>query len=125
MEEMVLCRSAAAEKTLSFRALRSWREKLVGLLGTGEEASPVALCGCSSVHTVGMAYPIDVALVSRNGKVLAARRGVPPFRLVRAPGAYYAFERPCSADSWPDVGSWLAIARCGGSGPRKGREHHA
>ena len=121
----MLCRSTAAGKTLSFKALHSWREKLVGLLGTGEEASPVALCGCASVHTVGMAYPIDVALVSREGKVLAVRRDVPPFRLVRAPGAYYALERPCSADAWPDVGSWLAIARCDGSRPRKECERHA
>jgi hypothetical protein len=119
MDEMVLCRSTAAGKTLAFRALRGWREKLVGLLGTNEEACPVALCGCSSVHTVGMGYPIDVALVSRNGKVLAARRDVPPFRLLRAPGAYYAFERPCSGESWPDAGSWLSIARCDGTGLRK------
>ena len=121
----MLCRSTAAGKTLSFKALHSWREKLVGLLGTGEEATPVALCGCASVHTVGMGYPIDVALVSRDGKVLAARRDVPPFRLVRASGAYYALERPCSTDAWPDVGSWLAIARCEGSKSRKEYEHHA
>ena len=121
----MLCRSTAAGKTLAFRALRGWREKMVGLLGTSEEAGPVALCGCSSVHTVGMGYPIDVALVSREGKVLAARRDVPPFRLVRAPGAYYAFERPRSVDSWPDAGSWLAIARCDGSDVRKEAERDA
>ena len=125
MEDMVLCRSTAAGKTLAFRALCGWREKLVGLLGTSEGARPVVLCGCSSVHTVGMGYPIDVALVSRNGKVLAARRDVPPFRLVRAPGAYYAFERPRSGETWPDVGSWLSIARCDGSMSRKEGERDA
>ncbi len=125
MEEMVLCRSTAAGKTLAFRALRGWREKLVGLLGTSAEARPVALCGCSSIHTVGMGYPIDVALVSRDGKVLAARRDMPPFRLMHAPGAYYAFERPCSCESWPDAGSWLAIARCNGSSSRKEGERDA
>ena len=121
----MLCKSTAAGKTLAFRALRGWREKLVGLLGTDEEATPVALCGCASVHTVGMGYPIDVALVSRDGKVLVARRDVPPFRLVRASGAYYALERPRSADAWPDVGSWLAIARCAGSNLTKECGHHA
>lgn len=110
MENFVLCRITSAGRTLSFRALRSWRERLVGLLGTRRDAGPVALCGCSSVHTVGMRYAIDVALVTRGGRVLASRRCVPPFRLMMAPGAYYAFERPVSDAPWPEVGSWIAIA---------------
>ncbi|MDO4536741.1 MAG: hypothetical protein Q4B54_01155 [Coriobacteriales bacterium] len=81
-----------------------------GLLGTDCSAEPVALVPCSSIHTWGMRYYIDVALVSANGVVLKACRAVPPARLVSAPGARYALERPCSRDVWPETGSLVSIA---------------
>ena len=90
--------------------LTSFQEKLRGLLGASPHADGVALCRCSSVHTWGMAYPIDVALVSRQGVVLLSQREVGPCRLLGARGAYYALERPSSVEPWPRVGSWLSIA---------------
>lgn len=94
---------------LAFRALRGWWERLVGLLGTGPGASPVALFPCSSVHTLGMRYAIDVALVADDGLVLASRRGVGPGCVVTAPGARYALERPTSDAPWPVRGAWVRI----------------
>ena len=110
MGEMLLCRLTDARATLAFAPLRGFRQKLMGLLGTRCDSPPVALCDCSSVHTFGMGYDIDVALVTHNGRVVASKQHVPPGRIVRAPGAWYALERPASTDPWPHVGSWLGIA---------------
>lgn len=96
---------------LRFRALRTWWQKLRGLLGTSPAARPVVLCGCSSIHTVGMRYPLDVALVSGKGTVLACERGVPAGRVVSAAGAWYAFERPSGEDGapWPATGQKVHV----------------
>lgn len=86
--------------------LTGW-ERLVGLLGTRADARPVALVGCSSVHTFGMRYAIDVALVRGDGYVVAARRSVAPARVFGAHDAHYAIERPASEGPWPVAGDWL------------------
>lgn len=44
-----------------------------GLLGTDEVAGALWITRCPSVHMVGMRYPIDVAVVDRDGTVLAVR----------------------------------------------------
>ena len=80
------------------------------MLGTSDDAKPVVLCGCSSIHTWGMRYAIDVALVTREGEVVLAMRNIVPWRLVSARGAYYAFERPASADPWFVGGTKIEIA---------------
>lgn len=95
--------------TLGFRVLSSWAERLVGLLGTGPSAPPVALMRCGSIHTYGMAYPIDVALVGRHGEVLASVRALPPGRVLSHAAAYCAFERPASPCPWPLVGEALRV----------------
>ena len=110
MRGEMLCAMPGSKRHLRFRALRGLRDKARGLLRTDDDARPVALCGCSSIHTLGMRYPIDVAFVARNGRVVDARRGVPPGRVLAAPGAHYVLERPLSDDPWPCKGSWLAIA---------------
>lgn len=96
----------------SFCVLRSWRERLVGLLGTSRgdcAARPVLLTGCSSVHTFGMRYPIDVAFVDERGVVVGAQRGLAPGRLMRATGACWALERPSSRAVWPVAGDVLRL----------------
>jgi uncharacterized protein len=41
-----------------------------GLLGTDGVEGALWITRCPSVHMVGMRYPIDVAVVDRNGQVL-------------------------------------------------------
>jgi uncharacterized membrane protein (UPF0127 family) len=41
-----------------------------GLLGTDEVDGALWITRCPSVHMMGMRYPIDVAVVDRNGQVL-------------------------------------------------------
>lgn len=106
----ILCKMTDSGVVMSVRALKTMGDRLRGLLGTDDDAEEVALCGCSSIHTWGMRYNLDVALVSRKGEVLKSVRSVPPRRFVSAPGAYYAFERPASHQAWPSQGSWVSIA---------------
>ena len=56
------------------RLLSTWGERLRGLLGTGPDAEPAMLVRCGSVHTFGMTYALDVALVGELGEVLLGCR---------------------------------------------------
>ncbi|MBM6675724.1 DUF192 domain-containing protein [Olsenella uli] len=95
--------------TLELRVLTTWAARLRGLLGTGPDADPVMLARCPSVHTFGMRYPIDVALVGERGEVLAVRRSVPPRELVSHPEACCAIERPAAAGEWLEEGEHLWV----------------
>ncbi len=70
-------------------------------------ARPVLIEPCSSIHTCAMGYSIDVAMLDGQGRVVRARRAMPPWRLLGCRGAAMALERPSSSDPWPDVGDVL------------------
>lgn len=95
---------------LRFYVLSSWIGRLKGLLGMARDdarARPLALVGCASVHTVGMAFDIDVALVGADGHVVAARRGMRPGQVFGHRAAACALERPSEQSPWPEVGERL------------------
>lgn len=99
--------SDGAWETESFRVVYGFWQRLRGLLGTrrGDVRSvPLLLVGCPSVHTFGMAYPIDVVLVNGEGSVVRSWREVPAWRVLRCPGASHALERPSSNAAWPREG---------------------
>lgn len=91
------------------RVLSTWAERLRGLLGTNEGAAPVLLVRCPSIHTFGMRYPLDVALVGELGEVLAVRRGLPPREFLGHPEACCAIERPASPGEWIEEGEHLWV----------------
>jgi hypothetical protein len=93
-------RSFGSSELLRFRALTRPLERLRGLLGTASDAEPVALVGCSSVHTIGMRYRLDIAFVGRSGTVLEVWRSVPPGRLLAHRRAWVTLERPHVRGSW-------------------------
>ncbi len=69
--------------------------RMRGLLGRPcpPEGEGLLLVPCNQVHMVGMAYPIDVAFISLEGKVLRVGRTRRPWRLTaRVLGAVYALE---------------------------------
>jgi hypothetical protein len=109
MAGFLSCRVHRELSSVRFRRLESFGERLVGLLGTDVSAEPVVLCGCSSIHTVGMAYSIDVAFAARDGHVLLAQRAVVPCRMLSAHGAYYVFERPTSEEPWFREGTTIEM----------------
>jgi uncharacterized membrane protein (UPF0127 family) len=94
---------------MTFRALSGHLERLRGLLLTDCDAEPVALLGCSSIHTFGMAYPIDLVFVDDDGAVLKACLAVPPGRVVSSHRARHVIERPASSRPWPHVGERMRI----------------
>ena len=56
-----------------------------GLLGRESFAagSGLYLIPCPWIHTFGMSFPIDVAFLAKDGRVLALHAGLPPNRLSR------------------------------------------
>lgn len=106
---MLVERGVRDGATLSFRALRSFLQRMRGLLGTGVTAEPVALVGCSSIHTFGMRYRIDVAFVGRAGQVLDVYRSVSPGRLLSHERAWLVLERPHGRGSWLMPGECVRI----------------
>ncbi len=99
--------------THELMVLRTWPERLKGLLGTGRDASPVLLVRCASVHTFGMTYPLDLAFVGETGEVLQVVCGVDPGECVSHPMAFCVMERPTCGDDWPEEGEHLWIASVG------------
>ncbi len=80
------------------RALRTGNalERMRGLLGRPPLAPGEGLLiePCGSVHTAGMAYPIDVVFLDREWRVLKQVPGLRPWRMAGALGGRLALELP-------------------------------
>ena len=78
--------------------------KMRGLLGTKPTGRGQAcwLTGCSSVHTLGMQYALDLYFLDRNGRILCIQNRLNPWRLSRwVPWARQVLEVE---------GGWIAVA---------------
>jgi hypothetical protein len=75
------------------------RARLLGLSGLDlESAGPGLLIPrCSSVHTFGMRFPLDIHFLDRDGGVVSARFGVGRRRFVSHRGAEAVLELPSPA----------------------------
>jgi uncharacterized protein len=64
------------------RSASSAWERTVGLIGAQDlpAGSGLWLEPCSTVHTIGMRFAIDVVLLNESGRVLAVAPNVPPLR---------------------------------------------
>jgi uncharacterized membrane protein (UPF0127 family) len=67
--------------TVEVAATRATRRK--GLLGRTalDRSSGLLIVPCLSVHTAFMQFPIDVAFIGRDGRVLRAVHNLPPWRI--------------------------------------------
>ena len=74
------------------------RARLLGLAGLREmpPRSALLLPGCSSVHTFGMRFAIDVLFLDEHREVVGERRGMRPCRVAWQRGAKAALEFPSS-----------------------------
>lgn len=67
----------------------AWRERATA--GPG-----LLIPRCSSVHTFGMRFDLDVYFLDRDGRVLSVRRRVPPRRVLWRRGAAAILEIPAA-----------------------------
>ena len=90
------------------------RARLLGLAMIGPSQLPAGhallLRPCSSIHTFGMRFPVDVAFAAADGTVLRVIRGVPPRRVRRCPSAAVALEAHAG-----ELGRFLLDGRGAGS----------
>ena len=72
------------------------RSRLLGLALLARERAGEGLLipGCSSVHTLGMRFPLDLLFLDHRRRVIDLRREIPPWRMVRCPGAAAVLELP-------------------------------
>lgn len=109
-------------EVLEVRVLNTRAQKLRGLLGTGPEAPPVMLTRCSSVHTFGMPYALDLAFVGERGEVLEVCLAVGGGNVESREGASCVIERPAAPGDWLREGDHLwaqAVSADGFLGSRR------
>lgn len=72
-----------------------WK-RLIGLLGTRSLAvgDGLLIKPCSSIHTFGMAYSIDVLFVDQDHRIIKIITQMPARRLAMKPGSSYVIELP-------------------------------
>jgi uncharacterized membrane protein (UPF0127 family) len=73
-----------------------FRARLLGLAGLSREQAGGGLLipDCSSVHTFGMRFALDLVFLDGHGRPLSVHRGVPPRRIAWSRGAAAVLELP-------------------------------
>jgi uncharacterized membrane protein (UPF0127 family) len=79
-----------------FPLATGFRSRLLGLSRRDRSQAGAGLLipHCSSVHTFGMRFELDVYFLDRAGQVLSIRRQVPPRRILWCRGAAAVLEVP-------------------------------
>ncbi|MGH9257484.1 MAG: DUF192 domain-containing protein [Vicinamibacterales bacterium] len=72
------------------------RSRRTGLLGRNglDEGQALIIAPTNAIHTCFMRFPIDIAFVQRDGRVVGTRHGLKPWRIACALRAYAAIELP-------------------------------
>ena len=78
---------------------RTAAQRLLGLMGLRAMPPGSALLfpGCASVHTAWMRMAIDVVFLDADGRALAVRQRLRPWRVARCRGAAAVLECPAGA----------------------------
>jgi uncharacterized membrane protein (UPF0127 family) len=86
-----------------------------GLLGRDAlpQGHALVIAPCAAVHTMGMRFPLDIVFASRDGRVVAIRHAVRPWRLAVGWRAFAAIELAAGAASRAalQVGDRVAVVR--------------
>lgn len=96
---------------MPIRLAVSAKDRLSGLLGEEEDGRVLVLAPCHDIHTVGMRHPIDVAFVSKTGRVMAVERNVLPGRRHKSRDCAAVIERFSSAEEWFEVGDVVGVGK--------------
>ncbi len=90
--------------------------RLRGLLFRNPNDIALVLTPCKSVHTFGMKYPIDIAFIGRDGRVLKVFRSVGKRKRFKARSAVAVIERFSREESggvWLKQGDYIGLGCCG------------
>ncbi len=101
---------------LTCRVARGFFTRLRGMLGAGPDKWDrrcLVFFSCSSIHTLGMRFDLDVAFLGRDGSVLRSARGVKPGRFLAVPGATAVVERVSDFAPWPAEGDLVWFSDIG------------
>jgi uncharacterized protein len=87
----------------------------VGLLGRRslDPGTAMIIAPTNAVHTFFMRFPIDIAFVQKDGRILKIRERLPAWRMAAAWGAYAVVEMPAGSFDVAATakGDFLEIAR--------------
>lgn len=104
---------ATDKATIRFRLAATYASRVRGLLGTKPTGGPspeaLLLVPCSSIHTFGMSYALDVAFIDSRGQVIKACEGVQPGNVVRCRGSVAVLERESCGAPWLVPGERLRL----------------
>ena len=85
------------------------KERLRGMLFRDPDNLTRILIPCKDINTFGMRYPIDVAFISKDGKVLEVHRNVSTKRRIRRKDASLVAERFSRNGEWLREGDVIRI----------------
>lgn len=73
-------RNGSRSQVFDGKVAKTWWERMRGLLGSSAlgEREALLIAPCSSVHTFGMGYDIDVAFLDKSGRVIKCREHLAP-----------------------------------------------
>lgn len=83
--------------------------RLRGMLFRDPDEITRLLIPCRDIHTFGMRYPLDVAFISKEGKVLEVHRNVATMRRLRRSDASLVAERFSRGGEWLRKGDVIRI----------------
>ena len=102
-----------AEVALRVRRASRFFQRAKGLLFTKkypEEFDGLFIVPCSSVHTLGMKYGIDLVFIDRGLRVIKVKRSVKPGRpFVSCRGAYGVLELRENAAAFISIGQQIHV----------------
>jgi len=87
-QKKAVCATNATRGTVVGRCIRvaeTGLTRIVGLLGERElqPGDGLLIVPSQGVHTLGMQFPIDIAVLDNEWRVIAIRRDLRPFRMTR------------------------------------------
>lgn len=83
--------------------------RLRGMLFRDPDDITRLLVPCRDIHTFGMRYPLDVAFISKDGRVLEVHRNVEGRRRIKRKGAAMVAERFSKRGEWLQAGDVIRL----------------
>ncbi len=96
MENLIITKHDHATVQFNARWAKTILQRLVGLLKTSslKANQGLLLSPCSSIHTIGMRYNLDIVFLDKDKRVLKCVSDLKPNRAAGVRNGYYVLELP-------------------------------